>query len=346
MYKASIQSIATSFPEKSLSNTQPPFTKIKEISDQWYRFWGVESRHVCDENKNENELALAKKACKSALEKAKKSIQDIDLLLCNSSNPFLTTDGDNRKRMFPRMSGELIKALGGKNILCWDVEVECASFLFQLQIAANFIKQGRYKNVLICSSEYVSSVLDYTSRSSTVFGDGAVAAVLTSDDIGGDWIASSNISISDLYDLATIKWRYPEDLPIESRTPEDFRIYFSLQDNGQEEIAEFIPATLPKMVENVLKKAGLTPNDISCFAFHQPSRVIVDLWANRIGNIEGKYDVTLKTNGCMVSCALPHSFYASLCSGKVKPGDKIVLAGPGTGWGFFAQIWQVGEIKY
>ncbi len=348
-YGVSIKGVSYSLPDRIIGNDHEVFADIPELPDNWWKFWGIDSRSMVKEG--ESELSLAVNACNKAMSAANVSPDDIDLVLSNTTNFFLTTLDDeeieqkNGKRLYPRLSTSLKRALNLDNAYAWDVEAACASFLFNLQVAANFIKQGRYRTVLVCSSEQMSAMLDFTSKSATTFGDGAAAAVLTrANPDEANLLASSYYSDAQNYQVATGRWRYPENLPIEKRRPDNFSVYFTLVDDGQERIARMMPETVPKVSERALKKAGLTTDDIRSFVFHQPSTVLVDTWARRLGIDKERYQTKLSDCGCLVSASVAVTLCETVANHNLSQGDHIVLAGAGAGWSFGAQVWRIHDI--
>ena len=104
--------------------------------------------------------------------------------------------------------------------------MECASFLLNLRLAASMIRQGKAEKVLVVCSEYISNPLDFTSRTSTLFADGCAVALLTrGDDDSCDLLASAEHSDATFYEVATGRWRLPENPTGEAKP----RLYFVVQ---------------------------------------------------------------------------------------------------------------------
>ncbi len=345
----SIAGVAYALPAQLIPNDHAMFDAIPEVNESWWKFWGIETRSMVEEGGSE--LSLAVEACSKALAAAQVAPDEVDLVLANTTNFFLTAQENEpmtqkvRRRLYPRLSSSLKRALGLDQAQSWDVEAACASFLFNLQVAANYIKQGRYRTVLVCSSEQMSAMLDFTSKSSTTFGDGAAAAVLTRAALEeADLLASYYYSDAQNYPVATGRWRYPENLPVEQRRPDQFSVYFTLAGDGQERIARMMPETVPKVTEKALEKAGLTVDQVRSFVFHQPSAVLVETWARRLGLTPERYQTKLSDCGCLVSASIAVTLCETVANHGLQPGDNIVLAGAGAGWSFGAQVWRIGAI--
>lgn len=347
-----LKSLACSLPSKSLPNHHPAFDELQDVPPSWFDFWGIESRQIIDTAKGESELGLACDVAEKALRYAGVDASSIDMVFANITAPFVSTDMRTSGRKFaPRLSGLLKQHLGATRALNMDIEAECASFMFQMQIASNFIRQGRIKNALVCSTEWMSSMLDFTCKSSTTFGDGAAAAVLSAGDADSPYDLIDSVYRSDgtNFGLATAKWRYPRALEAAgpeamANHPEKFRTYFTLKSQTKDEIARFMPETIPDMVERLLKKTGLQASDIDAMVFHQPAKTLVNGWAKTLGVPQDRYVVKLADCACLASVSVPIAMYESIRRGVIKPGSLVVIAGAGAGWSFGAQLWRVGPI--
>ncbi len=269
----------------------------------------------------------------------------VDMLICSASSPIMTDAGDVlpdlRGRLYPRMANVLSKQLGLSRALPLDSQMECASFLLNLRLAASMIRQGKAEKVLVVCSEYISNLLDFTSRTSTLFADGCAVALLTrGDDDSCDLLASAEHSDATFYEVATGRWRLPENPTGEAKP----RLYFSLFSDGQNKMASFVPTNVPIAMRRALEKAGLGSDDIDYFVFHQPAPFLVKAWAEGIGARPEQYQLTMGDTGVMISVSIPYTLMTGLREGKIRPGDRIVMAGAATGWGFAAQVWQLGEV--
>ncbi len=336
----SIKSLATAMPKNYVTNDMQPYNSLPDLPPNWWRFWGIKGRYLIDRNAGETAESLANRACSTALKNSQLQPQDIDLIICNST--CFVGWGEDRTRALPRFAHQIAENLGCHNALTMDIEQECITFLIAMQIASNYISTGKYKNILICSAEYISGVLDFSDKSCSTFGDGAAAAILTADDNNGKMLASAYGSNADFYEIATVKWQLPENK--KNPLPEDYWSYFTLDNNAPAEMQKFVPNAVPTIIKKALWKANLTKEDIDYFVFHQPSKILVNLWANGMDIDEDKFLLTLAHYGCMVSVSMPVTLSESIKQGKIKAGNKIVIAGAATGWGFGAQVWEIGNV--
>ncbi len=344
MHRVKLASITCELPTRKLANDDPVFRNLPEMSNRWWRFWGIEKRgHYCPE-RGENEFSAARTAISRLLLNTDTDPKDVELLVCSASSPILTDSGgtlpNTGPRLYPRLSRALKDSLNMKNALAWDSQMECASFLLNMKLASCFIQQGKIKTAVIVCSEYVSNILDPTARSSTIFSDGCAATLLTRSDDQSDLLGSAQHSNADHYEIATGKWRFPERKGVDDRV----KLYFTLQEEGQSKMQEFVPENVPIAVNNALKSAGMESSQVDHFVFHQPSPLLVHAWASSVGCPEHKYLQTMKDNGVMVSVSIPYTLHTALRTGKIPNDGVVVLAGASTGWGFAAQVWRMGNV--
>lgn len=328
-------------PKNAISNTEPPYSEIEVISSTWFRFWGVDSRHIIDRAAGETAIDLALEASEQAITLAGIQPEDVDLILCNST----CFDGwsQDRTKIYPRLSHEIKAQLNCKNAVVLDVDQECLTFLVAMQIANGYLKTAGFNNVLVCASEYISSILDFTDKSSTIFADGAVAAILSKDTSQTGLLSSAFKTNAEVYDLAVGQWRdpwYPKNGIIK---PEEYNIYFTIEEDTQAKMQKFIPVMVPEMVKEALQKINLTTADVDFYIFHQTSKTMVDIWANAVGIDYDKYILTVQNYGCLASASTPVTLYEAIKQGRVKEGDTVVIAGAAIGWGFGAQVWKIGK---
>src|SRR5207248_315734 len=154
-------------PEKVLTNED--LTKIVDTSDEWITTrTGIKERRIAA--KDETTSQMATKAALNALEQAKITPDQIDLILVATATPDM---------LFPATACFVQKKIGACNAACLDISAACAGFLFGIEIAQQFITSHTHDVVLVIGAERLTSITNWTDRNTCVlFGDGAGAAVL------------------------------------------------------------------------------------------------------------------------------------------------------------------------
>jgi 3-oxoacyl-[acyl-carrier-protein] synthase-3 len=340
--KSSIKSVAISIPQKYCDNNTPPFSEIPNVPKNWERLWGIKGRYMIDKELGESCSVLAKDACEKAIDKAGLSVQDIDLIIATSCTITGWSD-KNPEMIFPGLSDYLKTELQCNNAtMTLEVNQTCISFMVALQIASDYVEAGMYKNVLICSSETFTILADFRSSSSTLFGDGSGAVVVGQSKNNGSMLAAYYKSIPTHNEIATLQWRPP----LGNTNKQEIRPYFTLEENGPALMQTFVPQNVPVVALKAIEKANLSVEDIDHFVFHQPSPLLLKMWAMGIGIKNDKYTNTVEKYSCLSSASTPLTLYKALKNGKISPNNTIVIAGASIGWGFGAQVWNVENINF
>ncbi|WP_263140137.1 3-oxoacyl-ACP synthase III family protein [Pseudomonas sp. RIT-PI-AD] len=344
MHNVRLAALTCELPATRRENDDPLFDGLRDVPANWWKFWGVERRGFFRPERGENEFSAAARAAERLLRCSGVAADEVDVLICSASCPIMTDAGEVLPgvggRLYPRLANVLGKHLGLANALPLDTQMECSSFLLNLRLGASLIRQGKASRVLVVCSEYMSNMLDFTSPSSTIFADGCAAALLTRSEGACELLGSSEHSDARFYEVATGRWRLPEKPSAEARP----RLLFSLLNDGQTKMQTFVPENVPLAMRRALAKAGLESSDIDHFVFHQPAPYLVKAWADGIGCKEGQYLMTMAETGVMISVSIPYTLITALRQGRIGPGDRVMLAGAATGWGFAAQVWQLGEV--
>ena len=173
-----IRGLGKFIPEKVYDNAY--FESIVDTNDEWItRRTGIKERHIAEDHEYTTELAV--RAAKSAIEDAKITPEEIDLVLLATVSPDYFT---------PCCACIVQDKIGAVNAAAFDFNAACSSFITGMVMAEQFIKNGTYKNILLVCADALSKVTDYKDRATCVlFGDAAGAAVLSADDNGGKMLA-------------------------------------------------------------------------------------------------------------------------------------------------------------
>ncbi len=315
-----ITGIGRYIPEKIYNNAY--FESIINTDDECItRLTGIKERHIAD--KGEYTTDLATKAGVEAIKNAGLMPEDIDLIMVATVTPDYFT---------PCCACVVQNNLGAVNSAAFDFNSACSGFVTGMVMADQFIKNGVYKNILIICADVLSKVTDYKDRVTCVlFGDAAGAVVISADDtrpgilsyeIGAD--GSGNKYITSL-------------------AVKDDKEEVEKRPGGQKEtiwmtgqpVMKFAVDIMSESTERVLKKAGLTYDDIKLIVPHQANYRIVDSALKKMGVEKEKVLLTMEKYGNTSASCIPCALYEAVECGKIKRGDKVVIVGFGGGltWG-------------
>ncbi|REJ08450.1 beta-ketoacyl-ACP synthase III [Halobacillus trueperi] len=298
-------------PEKVLTNKD--LEKMVETSDEWIRTrTGIEERRIASDEMDTSDLAF--RAAEEALKDADMKAEELDMILVATVTP---------DTPFPSVATMLQHRLGANKVAAMDLSAACAGFMYGVITAKQFIETNAYKNILVVGVEKLSKITDWTDRNTCVlFGDGAGAAVIgpVSDDKG---ILSFELGA----DGAGGPHLY--------QTPED-----TLSMNGRE-VFKFAVRQMPESSVNVVKKIGLSEQDVDYLVPHQANIRIMEAARQRLGIPEEKMSTQVKRYGNTSSASIPIALSEDVKAGKIKDNDLVVLVGFGGGltWGAVALRW-------
>ena len=308
-------------PEMVVTNDD--LSKIMDTSDEWISSrTGIRERRLARE---ETTASMSVTAAKRALENAGITAQEIDLIIVG------TITGDY---VTPSTACEVQAALGADKAVAFDINAACSGFMFALHIADAYIKTGVYKTALILGAETLSKIMDWNDRSTCVlFGDGAGAAVVRSDETG--LLAYDPGSDGARGTVLTCRSRENNNPFVKNPTEPSYTHM-----DGQE-VYKFAVTTVPASIKKVVGEAGLTIEDIDCFALHQANIRIIQSVAKRLKAPEEKFPTSLDHCGNVSAASVPILLDEINRKGILKPGMKIVLSGFGGGltWGSAVLEW-------
>lgn len=335
MYNSRIIGLGKYVPENIVTNED--LSKIMDTSDAWItERTGIKERRHIKKGDGNTTATMALKATKIALERANIAAEDLDLIL------FATLSPDY---YFPGSGVVLQDLLGIPACPAMDIRNQCSGFIYALSTADQFIKTGMYKNVLVVGSENHSGGLDMTSRGrgvSVIFGDGAGAAVLTRETNEERGIMSSHIYSEGSYaeELSLIgpstnRW-VPEI--IEANDPEDLSYYPYM--NGQVVFKNAV-VRFSEVINEGLKKNNWLSTDIDMFVPHQANLRISQFIQKKFGLSDDQVYNNIMRYGNTTAASIPIALTEAWEEGKVKEGDKVVLAAFGSGftWGSSLMVW-------
>lgn len=309
-------------PEKVVTNDD--LSKIMDTSDEWISSrTGIRARHLAVE---ESLTELAAGAAKQALDEADIKPEELDMILAAT----LSAD-----KLLPSLACELQRELGAAQAVAFDIDAACSGFMFALHTADAYIKCGQYKKILVVGGEILSKIMDWNDRSTCVlFGDGAGAAVVQADEENGV------LGIAQGSDGARGDALLCENRKNNNPYVTNSRELSYVSMNGQE-VYKFAVRTVPKAIEEAVRNAGLTVEDIDLFILHQANIRIIESVAKRLKVPMEKFPTNLEECGNISAGSVPILLDHVNKKGMIKKGDRIVLAGFGAGltWGAAVLTW-------
>ncbi|MDE5062186.1 beta-ketoacyl-ACP synthase III [Wolbachia endosymbiont of Drosophila tsacasi] len=312
MNKSFILSTGSYLPRKMLSNNE--IASIVETSDEWIRQrTGIVQRHIADEGELTSDLAV--NAAKSAIEKAKISVDEIDLIIVATTTPDKT---------LPSCATIVQSKLKCKNAFAFDVQAVCSGFIYAVTVADSLIKSNdRIKYALVIGAEIMSRVVDWEDRSTCVlFGDGAGAVVMKSE-IGRSGIISTNLYSDGNVDILCTNGGV-------SSTGDSGKICM----NGREVFKHAVDK-LTASVEETLRCNNLKITDIDWLIPHQANIRIIEAVVKKLDLPIEKVINTVDKHANTSAASIPLALDYAIQESKIKSGNLVLLIAIGAGftWG-------------
>jgi len=286
-----------------------------ESSDDWIvERTGIRARHFADDGVFSSDLAL--QACRHALEAAGVGASEIDLIIVATSTPDM---------VFPSTACILQHKLGAAGGAAFDVQAVCSGFVYALTVADAMIRTGAAHKALVVGAEIFSRILDFKDRTTCVlFGDGAGAVVLEASDTPG-------LLASDLH----ADGRHVGILCVPGHVAGGQILGDPLLKMDGQAVFKLAVGLLESAAHAALAKAGRTEADIDWLVPHQANIRIIQSTARKLKLSMDKVVVTLDQHGNTSAASIPLALDAAVRSGRIRPGDTLMLEGVGGGftWG-------------
>lgn len=324
MFNSKIVGFESYVPKNVVTNNA--LSNIVETSDDWiYTRTGILKRCL---STNEDTSNFAINVSKELIKKANIPLEDIDIIIVATITPDYLT---------PSTACIVQGAIGAKNALAFDINVACSGFVYALSIADKFLKTGIYKNAIVIGAETLSKILDWTDRGTCVlFGDGAGGVLLTSNSTYNSIIAE------DLKADGTL-WQAITGGKINNNNPfvkENQETSFSLKMNGRD-VFNFATKTVPKSINEVLKKANLTLDKIKYIVPHQANSRIVEVVAKKLKVDLSKFYLNLQNYGNTSAASIPIALSEMHKNNLLQENDKIIITGFGGGLTWASMLIQI-----
>ena len=323
--KAAITAVGGYVPEDFISNKD--LEKMVDTNDEWITArTGIKKRRILKE-KGKATSYLAIKAANKLIEKKKLDPNSIDLVIVSTITPDF-----HGASTAPTVASQI----NASNAYAFDINAACSGFLFGMSTATSYIESGRYKKVLLIGADMMSSIVDYTDRSTSIlFGDGAGAVLiepsnndfgwedefLRSDGIGAEWlkIKAGGSLYPTSKETFEKKWHY---------ITQDGKTVF------KSAVSEMANAT-----EQIIIRNNLDPDEIKYLLPHQANKRIIDATAEKINLDKNKVLMNIEEYGNTTAATIPLLMYDY--ENNFKKGDKIILAAFGAGltWGAAYLTW-------
>lgn len=332
--RAKIIGTGSYLPQRILTNKE--LEKIVKTSDEWITTrTGISSRRIAGAGEETSKMATM--AAEKALTMAGVSARELDMIIVGTITP---------EMVMPSCACLVQKEIGAENAFAFDVSAACSGFVYSLEIADRYVKNDPGMKILVIGAETLSARVNWQDRNTCVlFGDGAGASVVTGADAEDKGVLASQLysdgRLWELLSLDAVPRRYCPLVDYGTLPDRDsFRDGSAFNMVGKD-VFKHAVREMGDAVENLLKREGITVDDIDLMIPHQANIRILKSLAERVNLPFEKVYTTIGKYGNSSAASLPIALDEANREGRLQKGDLLLFSvfGGGFTWGVVLFRW-------
>jgi len=313
-----ITGLATYVPPRVLTNAD--LEKLVNTTDEWIlQRTGIRERHIAEPGVGTSELAAI--ASEGAMAEAGITGADIGFIVVGTTTP---------DTIFPSTACLLQTRIGASNAWGFDLGAACSGFTYALTSAMQMVATGSCEHALAVGADVMSSIIDYTDRTTCVlFGDGAGAVVVSPAEEGEPHIIDFAHVVDGSGGPALCMPAGGSKLPASHETV-DKRLHYVKQEGAT--VFKFAVKNTEEIARRVLERNGIDIAQVDLFVSHQANRRIIEAAAERLGLGPDKVIINLEMYGNTTAGTIPLALADARRQGRLKKGDLVLLCSVGAGF--------------
>jgi 3-oxoacyl-[acyl-carrier-protein] synthase-3 len=324
--RAKISSVGTYVPPRLLTNAD--LEQMVATNDRWItERTGIRERHIAEKGVGSSDLGA--EAARRCLAKRGIEASEVEAIVVATVTPDM---------MFPATACLIQEKIGAKGAWGFDLSAACSGFPYALQVGAKLVESGAHKKAMVVGADVMSSIIDYTDRSTCViFGDGAGAVLL-------EPCAEGEVGLIDFWHeidgsgAGSLNMPGGGSLHPSSAETVAQKMHYVHQDGAT--VYKFAVRKMAEATETVLAQNGLTGKDVDCFIPHQANKRIIVSTAERLGMAMERVIVNIDRYGNTTAATIPLAMQTAMEEGRLKKGDLVLLASAGAGFTVAATLLQ------
>lgn len=328
---AAITGIQGYVPDYILTNTE--LESLVDTNDEWITSrTGIKERRIL-KGDGLASSDMGAEAIKGLLKKTNTRPEEIDLILCATATPDM---------IFPSTACIIADKVKATNAFAYDIMAACSGFLYSVATASKFIETGSYKKIIVVGTDKMSSIVDYTDRTTCIiFGDGAGAVLMEPTEEG--YGVQDSILKSDGSGREFLYMKAGGSAKPASYQTVDDKEHFVFQD-GQPVFKAAVKG-MADVSEQIMNRNNLQADDIAWLIPHQANKRIIDATARRMGVGDDKVMLNIEKYGNTTNGTIPLCMWE--WENQLNKGDNIILAAFGGGftWGSIYLKWAYDSNK-
>jgi 3-oxoacyl-[acyl-carrier-protein] synthase III len=316
--RAKISALGTYVPPRILSNAD--LAKLVDTSDDWImQRLGIRERHLVEPGMATSDMAV--EAARRCLANRGILASEVEVVIVATVTPDM---------FFPATACLVQDRLGAHGAWGFDLSAACSGFLYALQVGAKLVESGVHSKVLVIGADTMSSIIDYTDRTTCViFGDGAGAVLVEPTEDGEIGLIDFHHEIDG---SGAASLNMPAGGSLHPASPETIagRMHYVHQD-GQA-VYKYAVRKMVETSSKVLAANDIGANDLSCFIPHQANKRIILSTAERLGLPLEKVIINIDRFGNTTAATIPLAMQTGLDEGRLKKDSLVLLASVGAGF--------------
>jgi 3-oxoacyl-[acyl-carrier-protein] synthase-3 len=322
---AAITAVGGYVPDYVLTNKE--LETMVETNDEWIKTrTGIEERRIL-KGAGKGSSDLGAPAVEDLLKKRGISAEEIDLLICCTATPDM---------LFPATANIICDKIGARNAWSFDLLAACSGFIYGLTTGAKFVESGAYKKVVVVGADKMSSIVDYSDRTTCIlFGDGSGAVLLepTTEPVG----VMDSILRSDGSGREYLRMKAGGSLKPATEETVRNKEHFIYQEGKT--VFKFAVVNMAEVSYEIMQKNHLAKEDIAWLVPHQANKRIIDATAQRMGLPMEKVMINIQRYGNTTCATIPLCLWE--WQDRLKKGDNLILSAFGGGftWGAVYVRW-------
>jgi 3-oxoacyl-[acyl-carrier-protein] synthase III len=316
--RAKISALGTYVPPRVLTNKD--LEKMVDTSDEWiYTRVGIRERHLVEPGMATSDMAV--EAAKCCLAERGIEPSEVEVIIVATVTPDM---------LFPATACLVQKKLGAKGAWGFDLSAACSGFVYGLQMGAKLVESGAHSKVLVIGADTMSSIIDYTDRSTCVlFGDGAGAVLIepaAEGEIGMiDFVHEIDGSGGPALNMPGGGSLHPSTAETVSK-----KMHYVHQD-GQT-VYKFAVRKMVETSERLLSRNGISVDEVAWLIPHQANKRIITSTAERMGLPLEKVVINIDRYGNTTAGTIPLAMGTAHQEGRLHKGDLVLVASVGAGF--------------
>lgn len=316
--RAKISALGTYVPPGVLTNAD--LEKMVDTNNQWIvERTGIRERHIAEKGVGSSDLAV--QAARKCLAERGIGANELEAILVATVTPDM---------LFPSTACLVQDKLGAKGAWGFDLSAACCGFVYALQVGAKLVESGAHKKVMVIGADVMSSIMDYTDRTTCIiFGDGAGAVLLEPAEEGEVGMIDF---VHEIDGSGACSLYMPGGGSLHPPTAETVakKMHFVHQD-GQA-VYKFAVRKMAEATETLLARNGLHGGDLDCFIPHQANKRIIQSTAERLGMAPERVIINIDRFGNTTAGTIPLAMQTAREENRLKAKDTVLLASVGAGF--------------